>query len=119
MGAKHSKAHEGAHWCGYSPIDTNMRYVAAKLNVLDKIRIMSLPEEPMKLYSVFSKHKKNLSIQILRKDMMRPLSTYREKNYIKKSFPAITLSSHHWMERGLMHASSYALWSYLPIGNNR
>jgi len=40
----------------YSPIEVNMSYVASKLNMRDKVRIMRLPEAPMKLYSLFSKH---------------------------------------------------------------
>lgn len=41
----------------YSPIYANMSYVASKMNLLDSIRIIRLPEAPMKLYSLFSKHK--------------------------------------------------------------
>ena len=41
----------------YSPIEVNMSYVASKLNIQDKIRIIRLPEAPMKLYTLFSKDK--------------------------------------------------------------
>lgn len=40
----------------YSPIEVNMSYVASRLNIREKVRIMRLPEAPMKLYSLFSKH---------------------------------------------------------------
>lgn len=51
----------------YSPIEMNMRYVASKLNVLDKIRILRLPEEPMKLYSIFAKHSQFINTNLAKR----------------------------------------------------
>lgn len=78
----------------YSPIDTNMRYVAAKLNVLDKIRIMSLPEEPMKLYSVFSKHKKFINSNFAKRYDEAFEHIQGEKLY-KEIFSRYYITSHH------------------------
>lgn len=51
----------------YSPIDANMRYVASKLGVLDNIRIIRLPEEPMKLYTLFSKSKQFINSNLVKR----------------------------------------------------
>lgn len=44
-----------------------MRYVASKLGVLDNIRIIRLPEEPMKLYTLFSKSKQFINSNLVKR----------------------------------------------------
>lgn len=51
----------------YSPIEENIKFVAAKLKVLDKIRIIRLPEAPMKLYSLFSKHTQFINLNLAKR----------------------------------------------------